>query len=321
MQTAPALYTDFQTFAGLRKEARSNSPEAIKQVARQFESLFVQMMLKSMRDTVPENTLFGSKAERMYQDMYDKQISLQLSNGRGIGLAKVIERQLGGEPEKVSADRKVTEYLSNPRPVDSAAQSPVSLFALRRDFEIREGGEQAQQLEQSTGGAWQSAEDFIRDIRGYAQRAAETLGVDTEVLLAQSVLETGWGKYVPLKADGSNSFNLFGIKADQRWQGDRVEVTTREYRHGVVQQEKAAFRAYDSIGEAFEDYVQFIMGSPRYRPALERGYDAEAYARELQRAGYATDPNYSSKINRIRSNDMLRETVSELKNSSRVPLT
>ncbi len=314
-----ALYADFQKLTQLKKGAREDNPETIRQVAKQFESLFVQMMLKSMRDTVPENELFGSNSERVYRDMYDKQLSLNIANGKGIGLAKVIERQLGGTPEGEGTEKPISEYLSNPRQFTDAVRSAVTLSKLM-DTRLPNNSKQMLSGESQNNG-WESTEAFVEDVWPHALRAAETLGVDAEVLVAQSALETGWGKYVPLRGDGSNSYNLFGIKADQRWDGDRVDITTREFRHGVMQQEQAAFRAYDSVADAFEDYVNFIMSSPRYQKALERGYDSEAYARELQQAGYATDPDYAKKINRIRSGETLNNHLSEVKNSSEVPLT
>jgi len=324
MQADAAIYTDFSALTHLKKGAREQSPEAIRQVAKQFESLFVQMMLKSMRDTVPENELFGSKAENMYRDMYDKQLGMNISQGKGIGLANVIERQLGGTPESDVSNRSLDDYLATPFPVDPRVRnnvdaSNVQLGRIGRHASFATSTDSVG--EPSLAGAWGDAEAFVKDVWPHALRAADTLGVDAEVLMAQSALETGWGKYLPLHADGSNSFNLFGIKADNRWQGERVEITTREYRHGVMQHEKAQFRSYDSVGEAFDDYVDFIMTSPRYQKALEHAYDAEAYARELQQAGYATDPDYARKINRVRGSEVLQNKVSELKNLNQPPLT
>ncbi len=316
-----SIYTDFSALSQLKKGAREKNPETIKQVARQFESLFVQMLLKSMRDTVPESELFGSNSEKMYQDMYDKQLSMQISNGRGIGLADIIERQLGGTADSDIRETGIDDYLANSRPLDLSLKSNVTLFKLRSQSTAAVLDAQTTEPENSPAGGWQSAQEFIDDIWTYAQRAADTLGVDAQVLVAQSALETGWGRYIPLNADGSNSFNLFGIKADQRWQGDKVEISTREYRHGVLQQEKAEFRSYKSISQAFEDYTNFILDSPRYQQALEYGYDSSAYARELQKAGYATDPDYANKINRIKNNEALQSRVSELKNLTKVPLT
>ena len=313
------IHTDFHAFNTLRKDARENSPDAIKKVAKQFESLFVQMMLKSMRDTVPESELFGSQSERMYQDMYDKQISLHISNGKGVGLANVIERQLGGKPDYELNAKSMEDYFSSPRSNPSLEKSSVTLSSLS-PYEKIKASVQSLQSEKIKG-AWENPQAFISDVWPHALRAADELGVDADVLMAQSALETGWGKYLPLKADGSNSFNLFGIKADSRWQGDKVEITTREFRHGVMQHEKAAFRAYDSVSDALDDYVKFIGENPRYQKALEHGYDAKAYARELQNAGYATDPDYAKKINRVRASEQLQNKVSELKNLNQAPLT
>jgi len=323
MQSSLTTVNDFQALSGLKKGAREKSPETIRQVAKQFESLFVQMMLKSMRDTVPENQLFASKAEKMYQDMYDKQLSKHISNGKGIGLADSIERQLGGTPENEISEKNIHHYLSRPRPVDNAIKSHVTLFSVPALETPKKASQSSSVSEEpvTAGGLWNTAKAFIDDIWPHALRAADVLGVGADVLVAQSALETGWGKHTPKHADGSNSFNLFGIKADQRWQGDKLEITTREYRHGVVQQEQAKFRAYESTSQAFEDYTRFILDNPRYRQALEHAYDGEAYARELQHAGYATDPNYARKINRIRNDEAIQSRVSELKNLNKVPLT
>ncbi len=326
------LYSDFSKLTELKKGAREQSPEAIRQVAKQFESLFVQMMLKSMRDTLPENELFGSQSERMYRDMYDKQLSLNMSNGQGIGLRDVIERQLGGTPdvEESLSEKPLSDYLANPFPVartkapETVEQKRISepsvTLAALSDSRFQQAVAHPP-LVQTPKGPWQSAEAFIKDVYPHAIEAGQRLGIDPDVLVAQSALETGWGKHLPLKADGSNSFNLFGIKADQRWQGDTVNITTREYRHGVMQKESAMFRSYDSVSDAFNDYVDFISQSPRYQKALQHGYDGAAYVRELQRAGYATDPEYARKINRVRNSEQLQGSAQLLKNSIQVPLT
>jgi len=323
MQVDPSIYTEQSSLTQLKKGARENSPDAIKQVAKQFESLFVQMMLKSMRDTVPENELFGSNAEKMYQDMYDKQLSTTISNARGIGLANVIERQLGGKPDENLSVKNIQDYTAG-----AAQKSHQSSQTINNTVTLQKLTEQSPLKYESVASnlpgqdsAWQTPAAFVDDVWPHALRAADELGVDAEVLLAQSALETGWGKYLPLKSDGSNSFNLFGIKADERWSGDKVEIVTHEYRHGVMQQEKAEFRSYDSVADAVADYVEFIRSNERYQKALEHGYDADAYARELQKAGYATDPDYAKKINRVRGNDILQDRVSALKNLNNVPLS
>lgn len=335
------LYADFNQLTQLKKGAREESPEAIRQVAKQFESLFVQMMLKSMRDTVPESELFGSQAERLYRDMYDKQLSLTISNGKGIGLAKVLERQLGGkseitEPSKHSLHNQspmvtldaIRREFSTHQPArynESGDNKQVNLgrltaSAFKLSYAMQQGVHREQNLQETEQDTWSSPEAFVEDIWPHALEASKQLGVDAEVLVAQSALETGWGKYLPQQPDGSTSYNLFGIKADQRWQGETVEIDTREFRHGIMQQERASFRAYDSVAHAFEDYVQFIMNSPRYQKALQQGYDSAAYASELQQAGYATDPDYANKIMRIQSGETLNSALENQSSSQHAEL-
>ena len=324
MVSGSGIYTDFQGFTELRKEAREESPEAIKKVAQQFESLFVQMMLKSMRDTVPEGGLFGGHQQRMYQDMFDKQLSLNVSTGKGIGLAQVIERQLTREQGVTEPPGALQDYLNSPVPAQQVvAQVSAATFhsaGAPSGTRLSENTHHIAAPEDVTG-EWQNPEDFVEALWPYAVRAGNQLGVDPEALIAQSALETGWGQHVRNMTNGDNSYSLFGIKADQRWQGKTVSVSTLEFRHGAMQREQAMFRAYDSVGEAFEDYVDFIQTHPRYQRALENGFNSKAYARELQEAGYATDPDYAKKINRVRNSELLRTQVSALKNDGQVPLT
>ncbi len=317
MQTDQVLYNDYQALAQLKKGAREQSPEAIKKVAQQFEALFVQMMLKSMRDTVPENELFGSQAEQTYQEMYDKQLSKQISTGRGIGLAETIERQLGGVPENNLSDKSIDQYLFGPNITNKISKvSGNRQLALVKShtpenkiLSVKKSSDknvETLQVDVKEKIEWNTAEKFVQDIWPHAERVAKKLGINPDILVAQSVLETGWGKHMPKNSDGSSSFNLFGIKADQRWPGDKVEITTREVRYGVVQQEKAAFRSYESVSQAFDDYADFIMDSPRYQKALKADDNGKSYAHELQKAGYATDPDYAKKINRLRGNDLVK---------------
>jgi flagellar protein FlgJ len=312
-------YTDFQGFAELRREAQAPKPsqEAVKQVAKQFESIFVGMMLKSMRDAVPEGGLFNSQTERMYRDMFDKQLSLNIANGQGIGLAAVIERQL-------------SQQTATPdTPVDAS------------DFKVRTGMPTFETLRASAAQAapctscvpevatadgvrftpWQSADEFVDHIWPSAIRAGKELGVSPEVLVAQSALETGWGRHMRSLDDGSPSYSLFGIKADSRWQGERVSVSTLEFRDGAMQRERAQFRAYGSVTEAFDDYVDFIKSNPRYQQALAKSYDPQAWASELQQAGYATDPDYASKIEQVRHSGAVQSRLAEFKLANKQPIT
>lgn len=321
---APAVYHDFSGTAQLRAQARSDQQGATREVARQFESIFIQIMLKSMRDTLPQGGLFDSDQMTMYQEMFDQQVSLDMSRNGGIGLAAIVERQLGGAPTSDAstdgsemdqeADLPVRQSPADPFAVPGK-QSPslgaeeIALRALLRKADaaatpVRDRVEVLAPGAVSASGApaakrhWRPAgmTEFIDAVRDHAARAARALNVSENLLIAQAALETGWGKKVIRHADGGSSFNLFGIKADQRWQGDRVARQTVEYRNGIARREMANFRSYGSLGEAFSDYVQFLQANGRYSDALQhRGRD-EYFARGLQAAGYATDPAYADKI-------------------------
>jgi len=162
--------------------------------------------------------------------------------------------------------------------------------------------------------------DFVRSLWPHAREAAAELGVDPRVLLAQAALESGWGRRMPRHADGRPSYNLFGIKADQRWDGERVSSGTLEYRDGVVNREHAAFRAYGSPAESMADYAAFIRGGPRYREALARADDAGAYVQAIADAGYATDPAYAHKVMSIYHGPELRDALAALQGSQRLAM-
>ncbi len=280
-----AAYTDFNALAELRARAtsasKSENERATKAVSKQFEALFIQMMLKSMRDATYIDKPEGGDQTRFYQDMFDKQIAMDLVNREngGIGLAKIMQQQLL-----------------------PGAQRPLQTPAV--------GTAPARRLTQ-TGRPWRpdSPQAFIRDVLPHAEKAAARLGVSPRVLVAQSALETGWGRKMMVHDDGRNAFNLFGIKADQRWQGESIQRDTLEFRDGVAEKQRARFRAYDSIAHSFDDYVRFIEQSPRYRQALAVAADDQAYLQRLQQAGYSTDPAYAEKIQGIIQRHLSGDTV------------
>ncbi len=276
------VYTDFQGLKRLRAEAQRESPEALKEVARQFEALFIQMMVKSMREASLSEGIMDNDQSKLYQGMYDQQLSLELSKGKGLGLADTLVRQLsrgvGSSGEQYALPSPQQLAVQRVAPTATSSVAPVADVS-----------------------AWQVSgpEDFVAKLWPHAQRAAAQLGTRPEVLVAQAALETGWGKSVMQHGDGHSSFNLFGIKADARWDGDRVYAQTMEFRDGVMGRERAAFRSYDSVQQSFSDYVDFLKQNPRYQDALAVGRDSARYAQELQRAGYATDPHYADKISSI----------------------
>lgn len=283
----------------LRADLKNPSPESAKQVAQQFEALFVQTMLKSMRAAMPGDALFGGQAEGQYRDLLDRQLSVNLAQGQGLGLAPVIEQQLlanmGLEQEQsaVATKPSLAHYRAAPvvsRTVNKVPEEPAVNSSTVGD----------------KGPAFESPEQFVRSIWSAAERTAKRLGVATKALVAQAALETGWGRHVIRRGDGASSNNLFNIKA-HGWQGPEVKVSTVEYRDGMAAKEMASFRAYGTLQDSFEDYARFLESNPRYRKALEAAADAEAYVQELQKAGYATDPKYAEKISRIMQNPAISQ--------------
>ncbi|SDX55620.1 flagellar protein FlgJ [Allochromatium warmingii] len=295
------LVVDPATYSGLARAARDNSPEGLDAAARAFESLLLGQMVKQMRSSTSlGGGLFDSAQTQLYQDLYDQQLTSALSNGPGLGLGvrTALLRQLdpnGTARQQNSVDpatlpvperNRLLQPLRRTAPADTAAadaNSPEALFAQLPPLSIQ--------------GRWppRNAEEFVAYLQPYAKQAADVLNMDTTVLLAQSALETGWGRHIPRHADGRSSFNLFGIKADRRWNGDSVGVGTLEYRNGIAQREQARFRAYSNPAESFVDYVAFLKRNPRYGNALE-SRTAEDFIRGLQHAGYATDPRYANKV-------------------------
>ncbi len=312
---SPAVYTDFSGLSALRHQAAVNPDQAIEKVAGQFESIFLQMMMKSMRDASIDGGLFDSNQLDLYQSMFDQQTSLDLSAQGTLGLADMIVQQLS--PQQASADEPVAP---NPfiRPTANAPHLG-RITPYRETSPITPLQSGVAPLPQSD---WrpETPEQFIRGVRGHAVEAAGKLGVDPAVLVAQSALETGWGAKIIRKGDGGSSFNLFGIKAGGDWTGDKARVSTLEYRDGVATREFADFRAYSSLSASFEDYVAFLTQRPRYQQALNSAADGQQYLTELQQAGYATDPQYAAKIINILENRNYSGLFAELKDSTGMPL-
>lgn len=289
-----AVYTDFQGLTDLRREAGSNSQEALEKVAKQFEALFTQMMLKSMREASVGDGLFDNDQSRMYQDLYDKQIAVELSSKQGLGLADLLVQQMRGETAAASGS------VEGQR--DEGGNFAVPQRASNLEF-IPAVVQESPAASPSNEASFAKPESFINDLWPHAERAAKELGTEPQALLAQAALETGWGNATLRHADGSSSHNLFNIKADARWDGATVAKRTLEFEQGVGIRTLATFRSYGSYEESFNDYVQFLKSNPRYAPALKEAADPEAFVTGLQDAGYATDPDYASKINEIMSRD------------------
>ncbi len=301
-----SVYTDFQGLSQLKAEARQGEDGSLDEVARQFESLLTQMMVKSMREASSVDSEMDSDQSLFYRDMYDKQLSLHLAQGDGLGLSEVIKRQLSphvalGQESNLGID------LYRQRPVSRA-------YMAQADQPQPDNSVKVAEVVEING-----PESFVQQLWPKAEKAAAELGLPVEALLAQAALESGWGGQMIRHANGDNSHNLFGIKADSRWGGERVAVSTLEYEQGVAVRKKAFFRAYSSFEESFSDYVAFVKSSPRYEAAHQSANSPDNYFRELQHAGYATDPDYSEKIMRVMRGPEMLSAVGQFKSEASRP--
>lgn len=314
-ETQAAVYTDFSGLARLRRDAKQDPEGSLRAVAQQFEAIFMQMVLKSMRDASMGDSLFDSDQGDMYREMYDSQIAMNLAQKGGLGIADAMVRQLSGNNAPVPAGAENAGSLAGAmlRASDTDAKPLLNLEPGQALVSMAEGGAETMQVPASSPRSWfEEPLQFVHAIWDHAKRAADTLGTVPEVLVAQAALETGWGQHMLARSDGASANNLFGIKADERWNGERVAAQTLEFREGVMAQERAAFRAYGSLGDSFSDYVRFLKSNPRYREALADSSDPERFVNGLQRAGYATDPEYANKIKNIMNSDTLREALGAL---------
>ena len=345
-----SVYTDLHGFTALRAQAQQDPDAALDTVAKQFESIFTQMMVKSMRDASEplESDFLGSSQMKSYQQMYDQQLGLDLSNRGGLGLAEILVAQLGsGETtELTKTDASGLGDLSTYDRLPQAAvsvptESNIKPERLTDDIRGNDGiaassviaydadSSAKEQLEDEISevdasqndNAWlpQNPKEFVESLWGLAKKAGEALGFSPKVILAQAALETGWGKYMIQNSDGSNSFNLFGIKGGSQWSGSEASVSTLEYTNGVAERQTASFRSYESLADSFKDYVSFLTQSPRYEQALSAS-DDETFVAGLQESGYATDPKYAEKIISILNRPEFQEAETKLKNSNQVPL-
>lgn len=299
-----AAVTDFSQYQRMRQDIDSRDPAVLREVAGQFEALFLEILLKDMRSASLGDPIFGGSSQHdLYREMLDKQFAVEMSRDRGIGIADMLTAQLSGNPpgSPAAGGRDYALPASLPRSSIPAA-APLSPAATP-----------AAAAPEIDTGRWTDPVAFVGDVWPHAERAGQRLGIAPEALLAQAALETGWGSKVISRPDGSSSLNLFGIKAGGSWDGDSVARTTLEYRDGVAEREVARFRAYPDIAATFDDYVAFIGGKPRYASVPGTGNDVRAFGGALADAGYATDPAYAEKIARVASSDTMRDALATLK--------
>ncbi|MEL7938080.1 flagellar assembly peptidoglycan hydrolase FlgJ [Pseudomonas delhiensis] len=379
-------YTDLNRLSQLKSGDR-NSQGNIRKVAQEFESLFLNEMLKSMRsanEVFAKDNPLNSETAKQYQDMYDHQLSVSLAReGHGIGLADVLVKQMekmqgvrhtGDNPfaqVQAQADTQATQAvagqdrqrakslwsasgkpLPQPEPgrddrqalnarrlalpgklaqriaagiVPDANATSASQPTQLASSDWRNGRGYTRQDDSATSSAavadasaistkpgksmFASADDFVATMLPMAERAAKRIGVDPRYLVAQAALETGWGKKMIAQRDGSSSHNLFGIKSGSSWKGDSARAVTSEYENGRQVKEVASFRAYNSFEQSFQDYVSFLQNNDRYQDALDSTARPEQFMKELQRAGYATDPQYARKVSQIARQMQVYQTV------------
>ena len=279
-----ALAADSRSLSTLKLEAGKNTPAAIKEAAKQFESLFMRELIKSMREATMKSGMMDSPGGDLGTDLLDQQFAVQMS-GRPGGLSDLIaaqlSRQMGGA--EAGADETFKK---------SAAKTTS---ALSRASSLAAYGAQAAT---SAPRATTSQSGFVERHAAAAAAAEKASGIPSGYMLGQAGHETGWGKFEIKQAGGNPSFNLFGIKAGAGWTGKVAEVTTTEYVNGVAKKTVAKFRAYDSYEDSFKDYARLITTAPRYAQVNQQMGSAQAFATSLQKAGYATDPNYATKLSR-----------------------
>lgn len=276
---SPSLAADAQSLGNLKMEAGKNSPAAIRETAKQFESLFMRELLKSMREATLKSGMLDNAASDLGTDLLDQQFAVGMSAQPG-GLAEQITLQLSRQMG-----------VAMPPAAGATAQAAAKRQAASTVDTVSLHGKGARAPTTS-----QTA--FVQKHAQIASEVEKATGIPAHFMLGQAGHETGWGRFEIKQKGGALSHNLFGIKAGAGWTGKVAEVTTTEFVNGVAQKKVARFRAYDSYADAFKDYARLISESPRYAKAREQTHSAHAFATGLQKAGYATDPQYAAKLSR-----------------------
>lgn len=293
-----SLAIDAKGVEALKQSARQNSPESIKAAAKQFEALFMNMIMKSMRQATPQEGVFDNEQTKMYTSMLDQQLSQNMAT-RGVGLADVLIRQLSGNQMNAAVASENAASLNGG--ADDLSSS------LKTDL-LRSLSERAARAPKSTStddavvavtDKPKHVQAFQDKLTAHAEEASKTTGIPAKFMLGQAALESGWGKHVIRTADGGTSHNLFGIKATGGWKGKTVDAVTTEYVNGVPQKRVEKFRAYDSYADSFRDYAKLLRDNPRYEKVIANATDVKGFAQGLQKAGYATDPKYAEKLTNL----------------------
>lgn len=320
------LAVDAKSVDDLHLMAKKNPDEALQKVAQQFEALFMNMLLKSMREATPKDGMFDSQQTQFFTQMHDQQLAQKIST-KGIGIADMMVQQLSRNNKSIEPQTSISQTNNILSTINSNQQAPLiegmhpndksgQLWSVHRtpSNAVISAGKIDSAIEGLTApiqgdiqkkSAPSQPANFIDRLLPHAKTASESTGIPPNFMLAQAALESGWGKHEIRHADNSPTHNLFGIKAGANWKGDVVEKTTTEYINGVPQKAIEKFRAYSSYAEGFNDYAKLLMDNPRYAKVLN-STDAATFANGLQRAGYATDPMYAEKLMRILNSEKLQ---------------
>ena len=330
-QQMPSNYFDLNSLNDLRRDAKNgqgNEKEALRKAAQHFESIFMNMLLQSMRkanEAFESDSPFNSQSTKFYQDMHDQQLTMELSSNGSLGLADLIVQQLSPDystyrPASVlrgNGDLNgslTASGVEEPKASNKSLPEWVNQQFIHSEIQTKSKStlqNQAVEPAQQTP-RFDSPDTFIQSLWEKAKAAGEQLNLNPAVMIAQAALETGWGKHVISAPNGQSSNNLFNIKAGSSWQGESVKKATLEFEEGVAVKKNAAFRAYNSIEESFDDFVNFLSSGSRYQDALKSTGNMEQFLHKLQQAGYATDPNYAKKIIGILNSEGLQQGISRM---------
>ena len=295
-----SLAADAKSLGKLKMDAGNSTPESIKETAKQFESLFMKELIKSMRDAnaAMKSGMNDNAGSDLGSDLLDQQFAVQMSGQPG-GLSQLIAAQLtrqadaakAAQAEATQGSKAGSGTGTGTAPTPPAGAAPARLDPHHNVGNVSNSGKTSR-----APTAGQVA--FVNKLSDAAAKVEQSTGIPASYMIGQAGHETAWGQHEILQKGGAPSFNLFGIKATAGWTGKVAEVTTTEYSNGVAQKTVAKFRAYGSYEESFKDYAKLIGDSPRYAQAKLQTSSPQAFASGLQKAGYATDPDYAAKLSR-----------------------